>query len=90
MAFVTAKQKRVTAKESRLTVLGKRSSVVIEPKDLHTVLEPTRTEIMFFPEEKKMRSYRKMLYSVSAQGEYSYRTLRNPEDHRELIVWRMK
>ena len=88
MAFVTAKQKRVTAKENRMVVV-KRTSVVISPADLHTVLEPAQTEVMFFTEEKAMKRYRSMLYSINAQGTYQYRTLRNPKDHRELIVWRM-
>jgi len=87
MAFVTAKQKRVTA---RLPILrAKRSSVAIAPADLHTILQPAQTEVMFFTEEKAMKRYRTMLYSINAQGTYQYRTLRNPNDHRELIVWRM-
>ena len=64
--------------------------VVISPADLHTLLKPCETEIMVFTDQKRMQRYRAMLYSVNKQGDYSYRTLRNPHDHRELIVWRMK
>lgn len=73
-----------------MTLKKRSATVVISPADLHTILQPTQTEVMFFPDEKKMRNYRSMLYSVNRQGDFSYRTLRNPEDHRELIVWRMK
>lgn len=92
MEFVTAKQNRVTAKREKkpmISAISKRNSIVVSPADLHTILQPAQTEIMFFASEKSLMSYRRMLYTINAQGTFQYRTLRNPKDHRELIVWRM-
>lgn len=65
-------------------------TTAINVADLHTVLEATQTVVLAFPDDKRMKSYRSMIYTINRQGEFTYRTLRNPEDHRELVVWRMK
>lgn len=61
----------------------------IAPVDLHSVLEPTQTQVITFKAEKDMKSYRAMLYSINKQGEYRYRTIRDEHSMWGIVVWRM-
>lgn len=61
----------------------------IAAADLHAILEPAQTVVITFESEKKMRSYRSMIYSINKQGEYRYRTIRAEDEMWGLVVWRM-
>lgn len=77
---------------NRLTVKRRKRAEArnyIAPADLHSVLEPTHTQVITFKTEKDMRSYRQMLYTVNKQGEYRYRTLRDEHSMWGIVVWRM-
>lgn len=61
----------------------------IEADHLHEVLEPAQTVAITFKDEKKMMSYRRMIYTINKQGEFRYRTLRDDGSTYGLIIWRM-
>jgi hypothetical protein len=61
----------------------------MEPEQLHTVLKATSTIIITFESEKRLLSYRQMLYKINKQGEYRYRTMRDELSMFGLVIWRM-
>lgn len=56
----------------------RRKETVISPEDLEKVLELSVPYVMRFADEKKMQSYRSMLYSINKQnrGSWAYTTKR--------------
>lgn len=56
---------------------------------LHEVLEPAQTVAITFSSDKKMQSYRRMIYSINKQGEFRYRTIRDEQSMWGLVIWRM-
>lgn len=61
----------------------------INATDLHSILEPAQTVCITFESQKKLESYRRMIYTINRQGEYRYRTLRDEQEMWGLVIWRM-
>lgn len=61
----------------------------IEAEHLHEVLEPCQTVAVTFSSQKKMQSYRRMIYSINKQGDFRYRTVRDEQSMWGLVIWRM-
>lgn len=65
-------------------------SPLVEPDELHRYLEPTSTLIVTFGAEKEMQRYRRLIYSINAQGSFRYRTIRDEASMWGVVIWRMK
>lgn len=80
----------MSAKKKLTIVVDNDCSEYVDPLKLHTVLRRTATHEISFPSEKRMASYRRMLYDVNRQGTYKYRTLRSESAPYGIVIWRMK
>jgi len=62
----------------------------VDPDKLHEQLEPTTTVVVTFGKEAELNRFRRLLYSINAQGTYRYRTMRDEYSMWGVVVWRMK
>ena len=82
--------KNVLAIKTGKPVTRNVSNSYIDAEQLHELLPVAATYVMTFRSEKKLASYRRMLYSVNGQGTFRYRTLRDEHSAYGLAIWRMK
>lgn len=62
----------------------------VDPHQLHDVLPPTQVVVITFAKENEMWRYRRLLYSINAQGKYRYRTIRDEYSMWGIVIWRMR
>jgi hypothetical protein len=74
----------------KLRVVDEGHNSHTNPDDLHKILKPTQVHEITFSSEKRLHSYRLMIYSINKQGKYRYRTMRAEDHAYALVIWRMK
>jgi hypothetical protein len=93
--MIRKKRKTFTERraEARLQLVSNNPTPIqpdFTPSSLHEQLDVITCLSLSFSSDKRMKQYRKMIYSVNKQGEYRYRTLRAENEMWGLVIWRMK